>query len=135
MKSKCRSMSHSTFFAFFSITNEKSTKLKKFIFTFLIFVKVRPVWTKITDIHTDTYRHTETDKPLAIDEIVQICLKIMRRHWKNAGSCRTTRSSFSKMENELNGKRENVGYLWYPTDFFKVSSHVLGKMTGWTWQT
>ena len=42
--------------------------------TFLIFVKVRPVRTKVTD--TDRQAHTETDKPIAIDEILQICLKI-----------------------------------------------------------
>ena len=47
----------------------KSTNV---IFIFLIFAKVRAVQTK--DTHTDT--HTETDKPIAIGETLQICIKI-----------------------------------------------------------
>ena len=38
----------------------------------MIFAKVRPMRTKVTHTHTQTY--TETDKPIGIDEILQICL-------------------------------------------------------------
>ena len=44
------------------------------LFTFFIFTKVRPVQSKVTEIDTHTY--TEIDRPIAISEIVQICLKI-----------------------------------------------------------
>ena len=43
--------------------------------TILSFAKVRHVRTKITDTHTHTQNtHTEMDKPIAIGEILQICL-------------------------------------------------------------
>ena len=44
---------------------------KSHFFTFLIFVNIRHVRTKVTDRHTDTV----IDKFLAIGEILQICLK------------------------------------------------------------
>ena len=40
-------------------------------FTFVIFAKVWLMWTILIDRH----KHTETDKPMAIGEILQICLK------------------------------------------------------------
>ena len=43
--------------------------VKTTFFIYLIFAKVRSVLTKVTDTHTDT------DKPMAISEIVQISLK------------------------------------------------------------
>ena len=42
-------------------------------FIFLIFTEVRPLRKKVTD----TPRHTETDKFIAIGEILQICLQIL----------------------------------------------------------
>ena len=42
----------------------------------MIFAKVRSVLTKVTDTQTGAHIHTETDKPIAIGEILQICLKM-----------------------------------------------------------
>ena len=46
------------------------------IFTFFIFAKVAYVRTIVTDRRTYIYTHTdpETDRPMAIGEILQICL-------------------------------------------------------------
>ena len=54
------------------------SKFTNIIFTFVIFAKVRPVRKKVTDIHTHINKHTdtETDKPIAIGEILQISLLI-----------------------------------------------------------
>ena len=39
------------------------------------FAEVRPVPAKVTDTHTHAHTYSETDKPTAIGEILQICLK------------------------------------------------------------
>ena len=47
------------------------------VFTFVIFAKVRPVRTKVTDrhIHTDKHTHTHTETDKLIGKILLICLK------------------------------------------------------------
>ena len=52
------------------------------LYIFFTFAKVRRVRTKVTDTDTNTqtdmhtHTHRETDKPIAIDEILHICLRI-----------------------------------------------------------
>ena len=46
-------------------------------FTLFIFAKVLPVLTIVTHAHRQTHRHTETDTPVSMGEILQICLKIV----------------------------------------------------------
>ena len=46
-------------------------------FIFLIFAQVWPMRTILTDTPTHRDTHTSTDKPMAIGEIVHICLKIL----------------------------------------------------------
>ena len=45
---------------------------QRHFFTFFIFANVRPVLMKVKLTQT----HTETGKPIAIDEILQICLTL-----------------------------------------------------------
>ena len=61
----------------------KYQNLQTAIFTFWIFANVRPVRTKVTDTHTQTHTHRETDKPIAIGEILQIFLKYLEKRAKN----------------------------------------------------
>ena len=56
---------------------------RTWFFTFLIFVKVRPVLTKVTHGVTDA----ETDKPITICEILQIWLKKLVAHWSAVRNC------------------------------------------------
>ena len=53
----------------------KCQNLQMSFFTFLILAKVRSVRKKVTETHTQT--DTEMDKPIAVDDIMQICLNIV----------------------------------------------------------
>ena len=56
--------------------DDKCQHLQTSYFTFFIFAKVWPLRTIVTDTHTDSHAHTETEnKPMVIDDILQICLK------------------------------------------------------------
>ena len=54
----------------------KRQNLQTSFFIFFIFAKIRPVRTKNIDRRTDRQTHTETDKSIAIGDILQICLQI-----------------------------------------------------------
>ena len=60
------------------------SKYTKVNLIFLIFVIVLLVQTKVTNTQTDrqTLTHTETDTPVAIGEILQICLEFQSSAFK-----------------------------------------------------
>ena len=58
-----------------------NVKIYKHFFTCLIFAKVRPLLTKVTDTQTDRQTDKETDKSIVIGEILQIRLKKLSQRY------------------------------------------------------
>ena len=77
--------------------NGKCKKSTNVIFYILIFVKIRPVRTKVT--HRQTHTHTEMDRPVAIGEILQIFLKCIM--YINYCWCKFVTLHFSMSESNM----------------------------------
>ena len=62
---KRRSRSWHTIFSM-TLFDGKCQNLQTSFFTFFIFAKVKPVWTKVTDMQADRHTDTEMDKPILL---------------------------------------------------------------------